>query len=146
MRFVDTSFWVAYRFSGDAHHAEAVRLWADRSRPLLTTNHVVGETWTFLRRRVGHAEAVGFLDNVKQSSRLTVVTVDKSAEETAWTWLRRHDERAYSFVDATSFAIMRRDRITEALAFDGDFTAAGFRGAATRLMAAQRPVTSSAGK
>ena len=40
--------------------------------------------------------------------------------------LRRHDERVYSFVDATSFAVMRQLGITEALAFDGDFSAAGF--------------------
>ncbi len=38
----------------------------------------------------------------------------------------RHDERAYSFVDATSFATMRRLRLSEALAFDEDFSAAGF--------------------
>jgi predicted nucleic acid-binding protein len=126
VRFVDTSFWVAYRFRGDEHHADAVLLWADRSQPLLTTNHVVGETWTFLRRRVGHAEAVGFIDNVEQSTRLAVVSVDEVAERTAWDWLRRHDERTYSFVDATSFAIMRRERVSEALSFDGDFSAAGF--------------------
>jgi len=29
-------------------------------------------------------------------------------------------------VDATSFPVMRRRRIREALAFDGDFNAAGF--------------------
>lgn len=40
--------------------------------------------------------------------------------------LERHDERAYSFVDATSFAVMRRRGLLEALAFDGDFSAAGF--------------------
>jgi predicted nucleic acid-binding protein len=38
----------------------------------------------------------------------------------------RHDEREYSFVDATSFAVMRSLRIREALAFDGDFAAAAF--------------------
>jgi predicted nucleic acid-binding protein len=38
----------------------------------------------------------------------------------------RHDERKYSFVDATSFALMRALRLREALAFDGDFSAAGF--------------------
>jgi predicted nucleic acid-binding protein len=41
-------------------------------------------------------------------------------------WLRRHDERPYSFVDATSFQVMRERRLREALAFDQDFTAAGF--------------------
>lgn len=126
MRFVDTSFWVAYRFRRDDHHDDAVALWADRSEPLITTNLVVGETWTFLRRRVGHAEAVGFLDNIDETRRLSVVAVDAPAEAAAWAWLRRHDERDYSFVDATSFEVMRRERITRALAFDGDFTAAGF--------------------
>jgi predicted nucleic acid-binding protein len=52
--------------------------------------------------------------------------VGAAIEEAAWQWLRRHDERDYSFVDATSFEVMRRERIGEALAFDGDFTAAGF--------------------
>jgi len=47
-------------------------------------------------------------------------------EAAAWEWLARHDERVYSFVDATSFAIMQRNRIREAFAFDGDFSAAGY--------------------
>ena len=57
---------------------------------------------------------------------MEVVHVDPAMESDAWLWLRRHDEREYSFVDATSFAVMRRRRIREALAFDGDFSAAGF--------------------
>jgi predicted nucleic acid-binding protein len=126
MRFVDTSFWVAYRFRRDGHHQDAVALWQDRSQPLVTTNLIVGETWTFLRRRVGHSEAVHFLDNIEATRRLTVMAVEAAVEEAAWAWLRRHDEREYSFVDATSFETMRRERMIEALAFDGDFAAAGF--------------------
>ena len=126
MRFVDTSFWVALRFRRDDHHGAALALWADRSPNLLTTNLVVGETWTFLRRRAGHAEAVTFLDAVRASPRVSIVSIDAKAEAASWAWLRRHDERDYSFVDATSFEVMRQQRIREALAFDGDFTAAGF--------------------
>lgn len=40
--------------------------------------------------------------------------------------LRQHDEREYPFVDATSFALMRKLRLSRALAFDQDFSAAGF--------------------
>jgi predicted nucleic acid-binding protein len=126
--FVDTSFWVAIRNDRDGHHATASRLLtvADE-HPLVTSNHVRGETWTFLRRKVGHAAAMGFLDHLGLSPRLQVVPVTSELEERAWVWLRRHDEREYSFVDATSFALMRSLKIKDALAFDGDFTAAGFR-------------------
>ena len=52
--------------------------------------------------------------------------VEEAIEREARAWLRRHAERVYSFVDATSFVVMRRERLGEALAFDGDFSAAGF--------------------
>jgi predicted nucleic acid-binding protein len=57
---------------------------------------------------------------------LTILHVESELEADAWRWLNRHDEREYSFIDATSFAVMRRHRIREAYAFDGDFSAAGF--------------------
>ena len=126
MRFVDTSFWVALQFQRDQRHEAARALWQTRTRPLVTTNHVLGETWTFLRRRLGHSEARAFVDRAMQSPSLTIRHVDEATEQEAWEWLHRHDERAYSFVDATSFAVMRRLRLREALAFDGDFAAAGF--------------------
>jgi uncharacterized protein len=52
--------------------------------------------------------------------------VSPEAERRAWTWLRRHDEREYSFVDTSSFIVMTSLHIRNALAFDGDFSAAGF--------------------
>ena len=52
--------------------------------------------------------------------------VTDDQEAAAWEWLRRHDERVYSFVDATSFRVMRDRRLREAFAFDQDFAAAGF--------------------
>jgi uncharacterized protein len=125
--FVDTSFWIANQNRRDARHVEAGQLLEKLGEPLVTSNHVRGETWTFLRRRAGHAVALDYLDVVEQSSRLTLFTVPHSMEDAALRWLRQHDERAYSFVDATSFAVMRDLRIARALAFDDDFTAAGFQ-------------------
>jgi uncharacterized protein len=128
MIFVDTSFWVALRNRRDALHEHAAALLRIHDRAsLITSNHVRGETWTFLRRRAGHGSAVDFLDAIHRSPRLRVATVSPDQEEASLRWLRRHDDRAYSFVDATSFALMRSLRISDALAFDGDFTAVGFR-------------------
>jgi len=125
--FVDTSFWVAFRNRKDLHHAEAIALLEHHARTtLVTTNHVRGETWTFLRRRSGHRAAVDFLDALAASPRVTVTSVPPEQEQSALAWLRRHDEREYSYVDATSFMVMRQLRIDHALAFDGDYSAAGF--------------------
>jgi uncharacterized protein len=125
--FVDSSFWIAVRLSRDEHHDEAAALLEARGgESLLTSNHVRGETWTFLRRKASHASAVHFLDGIDRTRRLSVAFVSQELEAQALRWLRRHDEREYSFVDATSFALMRSLRMKEALAFDGDFAAAGF--------------------
>ena len=101
-------------------------LWLDNRGPVRTSNLVLGETWTWLRRKAGHAPAVRFLSTIQRSNRVSVAIVTPPIDEQAWRWLERHDERAYSYVDATSFEIMRRERISLALAFDGDFTSAGF--------------------
>ena len=126
MIFVDTSFWIAATTEDDAHHEEARRLSRSADALLVTTNHVRGETWTFLNRRHGHGPALAFLDRMSRGLRLRIEFVSREVEEEAWRWLRRRDEREYSFVDATSFAVMRSLRIREALAFDSDFSAAGF--------------------
>ena len=127
MIFVDTSFWVALRNRRDGNHAPAEELLRQRaSTALVTTNHVRGETWTYLRRRAGHRAAVDFLEVVERSPRIRVTHVGEDLEIEALRWLRRRDDREYSFVDATSFALMRSLRIGEALTFDQDFAAAGF--------------------
>ncbi len=126
MRFADTSFWIGLQIPRDKRYADASALWVRDRGPVRTSNLVMGETWTLLRRWAGHHAAEGFLAMIERSRRVSVVMVDEAIDERAWSWLRRHDERPYSYVDATSFEIMRRERINEALAFDGDFAAAGF--------------------
>jgi uncharacterized protein len=126
--FADTSFFVAGFDKRDRHHAGAQQLLQRLpGQRVVTTNLVRGETWTTLRRKLWHEKAVAFLDAFESEfERVEVHRVPEELEDEALNWLRRHDEREYSFVDATSFAYMRARRITDALAFDGDFAAAGF--------------------
>jgi predicted nucleic acid-binding protein len=125
--FVDTSFWAGLTGRNDDRHADAISLFEEYGdQSLVTSNQVRGETWTLLRRRRGQHSAVAFLDRLERTEKLAVEFVSEELEAEALRWLRRHDEREYSFVDATSFALMRSLRIKKALAFDGDFEAAGF--------------------
>lgn len=128
MIFADTSFFVAGNDDRDQHHQTALTLLRKISgRRIVTTNHVRGETWTTLRRKLWHGRAVKFLDGVgKEEQHVEVIHLPENLEDEALHWLHKHDEREYSFVDATSFAFMRAKGIEEALAFDGDFAAAGF--------------------
>ena len=131
MKFADTGWWVAWALPGDARHGDALGMLAalSRAEQVVTSNLVVGETWTFLRRKDGHHTALAFLDRIealRRGDRLVVHRVTDEQETAAWEWLRKHDERVYSFVDATSFRVMRDRRLREALAFDQDFAAAGF--------------------
>jgi predicted nucleic acid-binding protein len=126
--FVDTSFLIAGFDDRDPHHREAALLAQQvAGRKILTSNHVRGESWTWFRRKRWHGKAVEFLDALRGgTSNVRVDFVPEEIEDEALRWLRQHDEREYSFVDATSFAYMRARGIEEALAFDGDFAAAGF--------------------
>lgn len=127
MTFVDSSYWIAQQLVRDGRHQAAKALEvAHGSQALITSDAVVAETWTYLRRKAGHGRAFTWLDGLRVAPAITLQRIDEELEEEAWAWLRVHDERPYSFVDATSFALMRRRRITDALAFDGDFAAAGF--------------------
>lgn len=131
MKFADTSWWVGWAVPRDGRHADAVAMLekVGTSEKLITTNHIVGETWTFLARRGSHQSAVAFVDRIEglvAGGKVAIHSVTAAQERKAWAWLRRHDERAYSFVDATSFQVMRDRRIREALAFDQDFASAGF--------------------
>jgi predicted nucleic acid-binding protein len=131
VKFVDTSWWVAWTLPEDTRHGQAMNMAArvGDSERLLTTNLVLGETWTFLRSKDGHRASIDFIDRVadlEAAGRFIVHSVTGEKESRAWRWLRRHDERVYSFVDATSFEVMRARRLREALAFDNDFAAAGF--------------------
>jgi predicted nucleic acid-binding protein len=126
--FADSSFLIAFQIERDSNHEAAVALYERVAHERVAiTNHVRGETWTWLRSRTWHRKAVAFLDSVgRDDGYMEVSRISKELEDEALRWLRRHDEREYSFVDATSFAYMRARGIEQALAFDGDFAAAGF--------------------
>ena len=127
--FVDTSAWVAIRLGEDRHHHAASEAWSQvvsAGHALCTTNLVVGETYTWLRRRRGYAAAWTFVDWLAGARRVRRPHVTPELEAQAYTILRQYRDHDFSFVDATSFAFMRAAGLTEAFAFDAHFATAGF--------------------
>jgi uncharacterized protein len=125
--FADTGFWYGLHVPKDRRHIDARALWQKGPDEIVTTDLVLGETWTLARvRGVSHGRAMELIDSIHASPRVEVVATDEGMRRQAWDWLRRHDERTYSYVDATSFVTMERRRLNDALTFDGDFAAAGY--------------------
>lgn len=127
--FVDTGAWYAVQAADDEWHgvaADTLRHLLSAAHVLVTSNHVVGETYTLLRVVCGHAAAVRFLDRLEEARRLERIFVSEALERGAYRLLRQHADQDFSFVDATSFAVMRAERIRHAFAFDRHFATAGF--------------------
>lgn len=123
-RFADTSFWVARAVPEDDHHDIARRI--EPGPRIVTTEWVLGETWTVMNHWGNHTRAVQCLETIRRLPGVEIEPVVPSDIKASWAWLARHDERPYSFVDAVSFRVMQRKRIREVLTFDRDFAAAGF--------------------
>ena len=127
--FVDTGAWYAIQDADDRWHAEAaatLKALVARGARLITSNHVVGETYTLLVRTQGHAAAFRFVETLGASGRVTLTYIDEATEREAFALLRRFADQAFSFVDGTSFALMHKRRLRKAFAFDRHFSVAGF--------------------
>ncbi len=126
--FVDTGAFVALRNRREREHELArvtlTRLAAERTR-LFTSNYVFAETYTALLIRVGRSEAVEWGRRFRASEAIELIRVDEELEDEAWSILESHADKAWSYVDATSFALIERERAASAFAFDHHFAQRG---------------------
>ncbi len=126
--FVDTSAFVALRNRSEREHAAArasLDELLDAGASLFTSNYVFAETYTALLIRLSRAEAIAWGRAFRSGTVVEPVRVDEEVEEDAWTILEAHSDKGWSYVDATSFALMAREGTSEAFAFDQHFVQRG---------------------
>jgi predicted nucleic acid-binding protein len=117
--FVDTSAWFAAAVAKDRSNARAKKILADADE-LLTTDHVLIETWFLLNSRSGRIVAERFWNGLRSgAARLEfVIATDLEA---AWQTGEVFADQDFSLVDRTSFAVMQRLGVTKVASFDDDF-------------------------
>ena len=103
-----------------------------RGEPLVTTDHILVETWTLLNHWLGRRAAERFWEGLR-SGVATVENVGAADLDSAWEIGRFYRDQDFSIVDRTSFAVMRRLGIDRAASLDDDF--AIFRFGPTRRLA-----------
>ena len=126
--FVDTSALIAFLDADQPRHAEVIDTW-DRAvadaKALFTSNYVLVESFALVQRRLG-LEALRALADVLVPM-LRVLRIDEDLHAAAVASLFTAGRRKLSLVDCTSFELMRRHGLAEALALDDDFARQGFR-------------------
>lgn len=127
--FVDTAGWMTMADSADPMHAPARNArdaWLRRGGVLTTTDHVVDETLTLLRARLGLDAAARWWAQVDASSRVQWERIGPERAARARTWFFEWRDKDFSFTDCTSFVVMRELRLRAALTTDRHFLQAGF--------------------
>ena len=117
--FVDTSVWFAAADSSDVGNARAKSILAN-DEPLVTSDHVLVETWTLLRYRIHRHAAERFWEGLRNGS-AAIEPVGIADLESAWQIGLSYRDQDFSLVDRTSFAVMRRLGIERAASFDDHF-------------------------
>lgn len=117
--FVDTSAWYAAADRGDRSNARAKAV-LSAAGPLVTTDHILAETWLLLRQRLGREAAERFWDAIRRGAAI-LEPVTAADLEAAWAIGQDFTDQDFSLVDRTSFAVMQRLGIQRVASFDDDF-------------------------
>ena len=118
--YVDTSAWVAVTDRAEASHERVAALLRSRRGRLVTGYHVLHETWTVMRYRHGWRAAERLVTGIRGGiARIEVSGVaDLEVAATIGTVFADQD---FSLSDRTSWAVMERLGIHDAISLDRDF-------------------------
>lgn len=117
--FVDSSVWYAAADAGDRGNARACEILA-AGESLITTDHVLVESWVLLRHRIGRAAADRFWDGLRRGV-AELEPVGAADLEAAWAMGEAFPDQDFSIVDRTCFAVMQRLGLRRVASFDDDF-------------------------
>ena len=129
MVFADTSGFVATFDARDASHAAMGQAWrelATSRERIVTTQLVLAETVTHVRRRAGWEPSRQVGEAILRSDAIELVSLDGEQLEAAWREFVRNGDPKLSLCDTASFVVMRERGIRRALTRDHHFADAGF--------------------
>ena len=117
--FVDTSIWYAAVDSSDRSNARSKAILRS-GETLVTSDHVLVETWTLLHHKLDRKAAEGFWEGLRSGIAL-IEAVTLADLEVAWDVGVSWRDQDFSIVDRTSFAVMRRLGIDRVASLDAHF-------------------------
>lgn len=123
--FVDTSAWYDLVDSSTPRHWEVAEK-AASTRLLVTTTFILHELTALLVSRSHRRAAEQAGEHIRTSPIIRLVHPTEEEENRAWRLFLERRDKTYSLTDCLSFVVMRRLRLTTALATDSHFVQEGF--------------------
>ncbi len=117
--FVDTSIWFAAADASDRSNIRAKKTLSS-GESLVTTDHVLVESWLLLHHRLGRHAAERFWEGLRAGVAI-IELVGIADLEAAWQIGISWRDQDFSIVDRTSFAVMQRLGIERAASLDDHF-------------------------
>lgn len=127
--FIDTSAFLALEDRDDRHHKRAQALFGQirEQRPILvTSNLILAETISLIGSRLYPKKAVEFGERLHGSRVIRLIYLNQEIEALALKTYQKFNNPKLSFVDCTSFELIRLLRLDAVFAFDEHFARAGF--------------------
>ncbi|WP_419838393.1 type II toxin-antitoxin system VapC family toxin [Candidatus Poriferisodalis sp.] len=118
--FVDTSVWYAAVNKSDADRDIARSILSEHESSLVTSDHVLVELWNLANVRIHHLAANQAVSAIHASRTRIECTTDHDLQAAESIRLKFEDQ-GFSLTDRTSWALMERLGISEALSLDVDF-------------------------
>lgn len=119
---LDASFWISLRDEKEPEYKKAQiitrQLFSERVQ-LVITPLILAETHAYYSRSPHRARQI--LDDFENNPVMHCEPLLPADQQEAIGLLRQHRDKAYSFCDAVSFALMRRLGIRHAATFDAHF-------------------------
>ena len=129
--FIDSSGWAALLDRKQTFHSQAARAFHDfssRGAAVVTSNFILAELTGLLTSplRISKLRQIQFIRSVRSSALIEVVAIDATTEAEAWTLWESRPDKSWSLIDCSTFVLMQKRGIAEALTADHHFEQAGF--------------------
>jgi hypothetical protein len=130
--FIDTSAFYAINDRSDKNNPVAAKIYSDlikKEYQFVLTDHIVSETATLLRRRLGYNQSVNFLDAIEDGEAVELFKLifsNSALSKIARDYFNKFSSDKISFTDSISFAVMNKLKIKSVFAYDNHFAEAGF--------------------
>jgi predicted nucleic acid-binding protein len=128
--FADSSYWIALLNPRDALHGKAASLSESLGGDRVVTSEMV---FTELlndyskRGEILRRAAVRLIERLRRNPNVTIVPQSSLQFQDALSLYAERSDKTWGHTDCSSFRIMDRDGITQALTHDRDFQQAGFQ-------------------